>query len=47
MDQNVVFEDTIRAAMRSNTGTPLIGRFLGPKKTVLIENRPIGGVCMV
>ena len=34
-------------SMKYNTGTPLIGRFFGPRKTVLRENRPIGGVCMV
>ena len=31
----------------ANTRTLLIGRFLGPRKTVLIENRPIRGVFMV
>ena len=30
-----------------DTGTPLIGRFLGPRKNRLNKNRPIGGVCMV
>ena len=32
---------------RLSTGTPLIGRFLGPKKTALLEIRPIRGVFMV
>ena len=32
---------------KGNTETPLIGRFFGPRKIVLIENRPIRGVFMV
>ena len=30
-----------------STGSPLIGRFLGPRKTGLIEICPIRGVFMV
>ena len=29
------------------TGSPLIGRFLGPTKAVLIEIQPIGGILMI
>ena len=32
---------------QTNTGTPLIGRFFGPRKNRLNRKPFIGGVCMI